>query len=112
MDELIQRYLQEYKLVAKERLARKDLLYQVYHFVTSFFTKDKLEKATWEDFHKLGDNLFCYGPNAFRLKLSKNVLPSNLFSISFSSYLRQYHYSKRIEVVKNGMNDELLVLRK
>jgi 5-methylcytosine-specific restriction enzyme B len=59
LNENLEKYLLEYKKVATERI-KDPLLESSYSFVTRFFKRENLEKATWKDFQELGSNTFCY----------------------------------------------------
>lgn len=71
MNEKVEQYLNEFIPIAEESMDTNELFQRVYTFLPQFFTRDKLEKAEWENFQKLKDNTFCFsqmalaGANAF-----------------------------------------------
>ena len=68
MNELVDKYLREYHVIAEKSLREEPLLKSSYEFVRKFFTLKNLEKAKWEDFQELGNHLFCFSQMALARK--------------------------------------------
>jgi 5-methylcytosine-specific restriction enzyme B len=71
MNEKVEQYLHEFTPIAEKQMDENELFQKVYSFIPKFFTRDKLEKAEWEDFQQLRQHTFCFsqmalaGANAF-----------------------------------------------
>ncbi|KQC11931.1 MAG: hypothetical protein APR63_11995 [Desulfuromonas sp. SDB] len=55
--EVLDRYLNEFKPIAKQWFEQREWFYRYYEFFQNFIKKENLEKANWEDFQKIGDHL-------------------------------------------------------
>lgn len=59
MDEMIEKYLIEYRGADKNSW-EDGLLDSCYRFITAFFALENLEKVTWEEIQELGSHIFCF----------------------------------------------------